>query len=339
MAAVDGVARRTVLASAMALVGVACATRAQAQIDLVDLAVIDRETGQPLPVWRRDGRQFVAGEQGQRYGLRLINHTDGRVLVVLSVDGVNVISGETARYDQRGYVLHPYETYDINGWRKSTREIAAFAFTALPDSYAAETGRPGDVGVIGMAVFKERPKPSITPLDIAPAPERRSGLDSVVVSGSRIGRHDGSAPPPPLPLPPVEKPMPAPPAPNAVPPAPASIVPDTVVNGRRQAPRTTVAPPPPLPIPPVEKPFPGQFANEAKLGTAHGALEPSFINVVSFERATPNPQLVRQIEYDSYANLLAAGVIPRPSYPAPGPRAFPRNGGAPGFVPDPPVRP
>src|SRR6202012_2388737 len=100
-----------------------------------------------LPVWRRDGRLFVAGEQGERYSLRVTNHTDGRVLVVLSVDGVNIYTGQTAKYDQGGYILSPYESYDIRGWRKSTTEVAAFSFTALPRSYAAQTGRPGDVGV------------------------------------------------------------------------------------------------------------------------------------------------------------------------------------------------
>jgi hypothetical protein len=303
MAAVDGLERRTVLASAVALAGVACATRAWAEVDLVDLAVVNRGTGQALPVWRRDGRVFVAGEQGERYSLRLANRTNGRVLAVLSVDGVNVISGETAKYDQRGYVLAPYGSYDINGWRKSTSEVAAFAFTALPNSYAAETGRPGDVGVIGMAVFRERP--AITPLAITPelrskldSPAAKSSVESVVVTGSRIARRDYTAPPPPLPIPPVQAPIQAPPA----------------------------AAPPPLPIPPVEKPFPGQFAGDPKLGTAHGQVEASYINIVSFERATPYPQLVRQIEYDSYANLIRNGVIPRP-------RAFP---GVPGFVPDPP---
>ena len=60
------------------------------------------------------------------------------------------------------------------------------------------------------------------------------------------------------------------------------------------------------------------------------------INIVSFQRSTPYPLLVRQIEYDSYANLVAAGVIPSPPHPGRPPRAFPQNGGAQGFVPDPP---
>jgi hypothetical protein len=72
------------------------------------------------------------------------------------VDGVNVISGRTAAPSQSGYVLDPYGTVEIDGWRKSMDEVAAFYFTSLPDSYAARTGRPDNVGVIGIAVFRER---------------------------------------------------------------------------------------------------------------------------------------------------------------------------------------
>ena len=44
----------------------------------------------------------------------------------------------------------------IEGWRKSLDEVATFYFTRLADSYAARTGRPHDVGVIGVALFRER---------------------------------------------------------------------------------------------------------------------------------------------------------------------------------------
>jgi hypothetical protein len=80
----------------------------------------------------------------------------GRVLAVTSVDGVNVITGKTASPLGSGYVLDPWAVVDIDGWRKSMDQVAAFYFTALPDSYAARTGRPDDVGVIGVALFSER---------------------------------------------------------------------------------------------------------------------------------------------------------------------------------------
>ncbi|MEO5628880.1 MAG: hypothetical protein ABIQ62_03805 [Thermomonas sp.] len=123
---------------------------------LVGFDVVDRDTGQILPEYGHRGQDWIAGVPGHRYSVRLTNTTGERVLVVLSVDGVNAVSGETASASQGGYVLDPWETAEIAGWRKSLDDVAQFLFTDLPDSYAARTGRPDDVGVIGIAVFKER---------------------------------------------------------------------------------------------------------------------------------------------------------------------------------------
>jgi hypothetical protein len=123
---------------------------------LVDIDVIDRDTGEWLPEYRHRGQFWIPGIPGNRYSVRMTNQTGERVLVVLSVDGVNAISGETAGSSQTGYVLGPWQSTEITGWRKSMRDVAQFYFTDLPDSYAARTGRPDNVGVIGAAVFRER---------------------------------------------------------------------------------------------------------------------------------------------------------------------------------------
>ena len=122
---------------------------------LVDLAVIDRDSGQWLPEYPYHGQHWVPGTPGHRYAVRLTNTSSERVLVVLSVDGVNAVSGETADPAQAGYVLAPWQSTEVNGWRKSLDDVAQFVFTDLPDSYAARTGRPDNVGVIGIAVFRE----------------------------------------------------------------------------------------------------------------------------------------------------------------------------------------
>ncbi|HEX3896899.1 MAG TPA: hypothetical protein VHW73_11870 [Rudaea sp.] len=123
---------------------------------LLDLNVIDRDTGAVLPTHWHDGKLFVAGTPGHRYAVRMKNRTGERVMAVLSVDGVNAISGKTASADQDGYVLDPYQATEIDGWRKSMSEVAEFNFTSLSSSYAAKTGRPDNVGVIGVAVFREK---------------------------------------------------------------------------------------------------------------------------------------------------------------------------------------
>jgi hypothetical protein len=122
----------------------------------VQVEVLDRKTGEVLPIHWHDGERYVAGEPGREYEIRLRNPGGDRMLAVTSVDGINVITGKTAATLGSGYVLDPGCLVDIDGWRKSMEQVAAFYFTALPDSYAARTGRPDNVGVIGVALFRER---------------------------------------------------------------------------------------------------------------------------------------------------------------------------------------
>lgn len=126
---------------------------------LLDIEIVNRNTGEVATPYRHRGNTYVAGNPGDRYAIRLVNRTGGRLLAVLSVDGVNVVTGETAAPDQSGYVLDPYESAEIVGWRKSLEDVAQFYFARLPDSYAARTGRPDNVGVIGAAVFREKVQP------------------------------------------------------------------------------------------------------------------------------------------------------------------------------------
>lgn len=121
----------------------------------VDVSLVDRDEGVTLPVYAHRGQWWVPGTPGHRYAVRLTNRSPERVLVVLSVDGVNAVSGETADPGQAGYVLEPWQSTEVAGWRKSMRDIAQFYFSDSRDSYAARTGRPHDVGVVGIAVFAE----------------------------------------------------------------------------------------------------------------------------------------------------------------------------------------
>ena len=139
--------RRSLLIRTAAAAAAACGLPAAQAVagTLVQLHLVDRRTGTLLPEHRHRGASYVAGQAGERFAVRLSNRSGARILVVLSVDGVNAISGETAAVEQTGYVLAPWQVAEITGWRKSEREAAAFYFTALPDSYAARTGRPHHV--------------------------------------------------------------------------------------------------------------------------------------------------------------------------------------------------
>jgi len=130
---------------------------------IANVSVVDRDSGATLSTYYYRGEYWVAGHPGSRYAIEIANYSGGRVLAVTSVDGVNVLSGATAGWDQTGYVFDPGERYQITGWRKSESEVAAFTFTASPNSYAARTGRPANIGVIGVAVFREQPPLHIPP--------------------------------------------------------------------------------------------------------------------------------------------------------------------------------
>jgi hypothetical protein len=159
--------RRLLLAGAAAAI-LAIAVTPAAEVRAGTLArvdVYDRSAGESLPLLRHRGREYVEGRPGNEYAVRIRNRSRQRLLAVLSVDGVNAVTGETASYDQSGYVIEPGGYVTVQGWRKDLDRTAAFYFSDPQASYAARTGRPQDLGVIGIALFRERPveRPAYAP--------------------------------------------------------------------------------------------------------------------------------------------------------------------------------
>ena len=293
----------TTLAALAAVLGLA-PLPAQAVGQLADVTIVDRDTGATLPVHRAKGEYWVAGRPGARYAITVRNRLGERVLAVPSVDGVNVLSGETAAWDQRGYVFSPYERYEITGWRKSSTEVAAFEFSSIGDSYASRTGRPAHVGVIGVALFREQPAP--TPRDPSvvsePYSQRR---DSSMEGGSNASSKNLER----LREEPAKPALPAAPAPSAA----------EESSARAQS-TDRLAKAAPLPAP--------------QLGTAHGQRETSVVTHTTFTRLQSHPNEIISIRYDSMANLIARGIIREPIAGPQVPRAFPRSDSY-SYVPDP----
>jgi len=290
---------RVLLVMVLVVATASCAAEGLGGIGQV--AVIDRDTGVALPLHRHRGEYWVVGVPGERYAIEVRNRLGGRLLAVASVDGVNVVSGETAAWDQAGYVLDPGEHYQISGWRKSDSDVAAFTFTSLPNSYAVRTGRPANVGVIGVALFREQPpRPYVEPQ-------------------ARLS--DG-------PLAAVRRPW-SPPiaAEAALPPTAASpAATEAGASGDVGAARRSAPPP-----------FPS-VAPDLTLGTGHGEREYSWVSHTQFARLQPQPNELIRIHYDSLDNLVAMGIIrrPPPGYPQP-PAAEPFPGSSSHqYVPDPP---
>lgn len=267
---------------------------------LADVSIIDRDSGVALTPHYYRGEYWVAGTPGARYAIEIRNRLAERVLAVTSVDGVNVVSGEDAAWNQSGYVFTPGERYEITGWRKSDAEIAAFTFTDASNSYAERTGRPANVGVIGVAIFRERPP---EPLYSWP---RIGGLlpyREAPIAGSDQAR--AAAPP------------------TAAPPGAAQSDARMQENSAAGASASTMAPNM------LRAPTPSE-----KLGTGHGEREYSSVQRTEFVRLRPQPEEIIRIRYDSLENLVAMGIIARRGV-EPRPSPFPGSPAS-GYVPDPP---
>jgi hypothetical protein len=163
---------------------------------LAELTVYDRSEGRSLPVYWHEGRPWVVGKPGNEYQLKLRNRQGEDLLAVLSVDGVNAISGETAGVQQSGYVLAPGGALDVKGWRKDLSRTAAFYFTTLADSYAARTGRPDNVGAIGVALFRRRasepaPLSQIAPSARSERSDAASGMRERAAAAAPLGTGHG----------------------------------------------------------------------------------------------------------------------------------------------------
>lgn len=130
--------------------------------------------GRPLPTYDFGSRRYVVGSDGERYVMQLRNNTGHRIEAVATVDGLDVIDGRPGSLEKRGYLLRPWATVEIDGFRQNMSEVAAFRFGAVSASYAAKKGDDRNVGVIGVAFFNER-NDGVPLLD--PEIERRNAAD------------------------------------------------------------------------------------------------------------------------------------------------------------------
>ena len=278
---------------------------------IADVTVYDRMENRALPIHQHNGRYYVVGKPGNEYQIRVANRGRQEILSVVSVDGVNAVSGETANWSQTGYVLGNYQAFDIRGWRKSTDRIAAFYFTEHQNSYAARTGRPNNVGVIGVVVFRKKYEPPVRidppvrpwprPRLESPWPSSSDGLSSGVPAEANRSGEDSAATTRSAPAPAQE---PADRQPGAAEGRAGSGV---ASSGARAPQKSTT------------------------LGTGHGRSEESHVTYTNFERASTSPAEIITIHYDTYENLLAQGVIYQPPvYARPTPVPFPGQ-----FAPDP----
>ena len=165
-----------VIASAVLLLGAAAATAAIVDVDVVG------DTRGTLPEYGAAGkvraaatqRAYVEALRGERYTVRVTNRTGERIGLVIAVDGRNIISGKKShlRPDERMYILPPHGSGTYEGWRTDRDTVNRFYFTDPGDSYAAAFGDTSAMGVVAVAVYREKEIP--VALDLRESRERNN---------------------------------------------------------------------------------------------------------------------------------------------------------------------
>jgi hypothetical protein len=266
---------------------------------------VQDESGRELPTFHHAGQAFVLGRFGERYDVRVENHTGRRVEAVVSVDGRDVVSGGMGDFvHERGYLIDAHDQVVIEGFRQSWEQVAAFRFTSPKDSYSARMGTPQNVGVIGVAVFPERQREAIAHPLTAPR-------------ASMPARRDAPAQDQSAPRAKAER-------------ASAAASGLSSVSGADSE-RKSAAP---------EPSAAAARPSTDNLGTVYGESVASAVHEAAFERADrTRPSEVIALRYDDHDGLLARGIAVDPpavreQRPQCGPQAFPRSGR---FAPPPPM--
>lgn len=154
--------------TALAVLLALTSLHAQAIGRLAQVTIVNPNTGARLPMYYAKGQYWVAGRPGAQYAVTLHNRSGDRVNVVLMVDGVDVLTGQTDEFTgqndgwrRSGYVFLPHARYRIAGWYKSSGTLPHFEFANVANSHADLTARSTKVGLIQIALFRQR---SSTPL-------------------------------------------------------------------------------------------------------------------------------------------------------------------------------
>jgi hypothetical protein len=118
--------------------------------------------GNDITEYSKDGLTFVEGRKGSEYKIKVYNQSSYKIKAILSVDGLDIISGKRADGNSKGYVINPYSVLIIDGWRINNDEVRKFFFTKSKNTYNAKTGNDtNNLGVIGLMVFKEKYIPQV----------------------------------------------------------------------------------------------------------------------------------------------------------------------------------
>lgn len=117
-----------------------------------------RVNGKPIKEYLQNEKIYIEGKKETQYSLHFKNNDWRRVLVIPTIDGLNVLTGKPASVNDQGYIVKGYESITIDGWRTSDKEVAKFYFSDIDKAYSVKRGEANNLGVIGCAVVREKQK-------------------------------------------------------------------------------------------------------------------------------------------------------------------------------------
>ena len=111
--------------------------------------------GNTCKQYNHGGKIFIEAKNGSEYEIKINNNSWARKLAVSAVDGLNVLTGETASTEDSGYLINAYDSLRIKGFRYNDDKVGAFKFSSKSKSYASSKGDATNAGVIGVKLFDE----------------------------------------------------------------------------------------------------------------------------------------------------------------------------------------
>lgn len=118
--------------------------------------------GKPQKIHYYNGLYYVEGREDYEYSIKINNRSYNKILAIVSIDGLSVMDGQAASDDSGGYVIEPWQNYEIKGYRKDLNSVGAFKFSRKQNSYAKSKGNDAEknCGVIGIRILAEKQKPA-----------------------------------------------------------------------------------------------------------------------------------------------------------------------------------
>lgn len=158
--------------------------------------------GPRLRIIEHEGKCYLEAQAGAEFGLEFEAFDDLPHLFVASIDGTSIMTGKPASASDLGYVVMPEHSAPskvgssgsatvIPGWRDGAAQVHRFVFSERAMAYASLSGRPANIGVIGLVAYRPGQNRSASPPPSAggaPASDLGTAFGESATDTSRTGR-------------------------------------------------------------------------------------------------------------------------------------------------------